>query len=331
MSEQGGAAGSGRLGVRTGTGRRLSRQEHALPVRAAARGDPPQGSPAGGSMRELVDLVVRAVDAAADEESSAGSSAWEQIRRAQESRAPITGRVLITVGAGAFLYLGPDLYGFAPRSELPAWVPSRPDRDYVGRELKGAVMDIDEGSRSVVLSPRLLALRKAWRCVRKPRRMSGRILSSDLDGVVVDLGGAKAFAPRSELDLEWLVAGAEPGLRVRGYVIAVGDALVSLSLYGPRRRVKRARRRATALAAMTERLHDQVDRAVVSGLVLATGEDGAVVALEGGLIAGFVPGLALDSRPRIAAGSTLEFRVIGRPEEPDRDIDVLLWPEPLDA
>jgi ribosomal protein S1 len=201
----------------------------------------------------------------------------------------------------------------------------------VGRELQGAVIDIDEGSRSVVLSPRLLALRKAWRCVGRSRRISGRIVSADLDGVVVDLGGAKAFAPRSELDLDWLVAGPAPGLRFRGYVTAVGDALVSLSLYGPRRRVKRAERRAAALAAMTDRLDEPVGRAVVSGRVLSTGEDGAVVALEDCLITGFVPGLALESRPHIVAGSTHAFRIIGRPEEPDRDIDVLLWPEPRNA
>ena len=327
MSEPRGAPGSGVLGVRNGTGPRSSPPEHALRLPVAARGDHPQASPAGGSLRELVELVVRAVDAAMEEAGVAGSGAWEQIRRAQESRAPITGRVLMTFEAGAFLYLGPDLYGFAPRSELPSWVPSRPDRHYVGRELEGAVMDIDEGSRSVVLSPRLLALRKAWRCVGRSRRIGGPIVSADLDGVVVDLGGAKAFAPRNELDLDWLVAGPGPGLRFRGYVTAVGDALVSLSSYGPRRRDKRAARRAAALGEMTERLDEPVDRAVVSGLVLATGEDGAVVALEHGLIAGFVPGLALESRPHIAAGSTHEFRVIGRPEEPDRDIDVLLWPE----
>lgn len=192
-------------------------------------------------------------------------------------------------------------------------------------------MDIDEDSRSVVLSPRLLTLRRAWRCVGRSRRVSGRIVSADRDGVVVDLGGAEGFAPRSELELDWLVAGPEPGRLFRGYVTTVGDGLVSLSRYGPRRRVKRARRRAASLAAMTERLDEPVDRAVVSGLVLATGEDGAIVALEDGLIAGFVPALALESRPHIAAGRTLDFRVVGQPEEPGRDIDVLLWPEPHQA
>jgi ribosomal protein S1 len=190
-------------------------------------------------------------------------------------------------------------------------------------------MDIDEASRSVVLSPRLLALRRAWRCTGQSRRVSGWIVSAEPHGVVVDLGGANGFAPRGELELDWLVAGPEPGQRFRGYVTAVGDGLVSLSRYGPRRRVKRAERRAAALGAMTERLDAPVDRAVVSGLVLTTGENGAVVALENGLIAGFVPGLALDARPHIAAGRTLDFRVIGRPDEPDRDIDVLLWPAPL--
>lgn len=101
-----------------------------------------------------------------------------------------------------------------------------------------------------------------------------------------------------------------------------------MSRYIPHRRAEHAERRATSLAAMSERLEEPFERAVLSGLVLATEEEGALVALEDSLITGFVPGLALESRPHIAAGTRHEFRVIGRPEEPDRDIDVLLWPEP---
>jgi ribosomal protein S1 len=190
-------------------------------------------------------------------------------------------------------------------------------------------MDTHEGSGSV--SSRLLALRKARRRLGQPRRMSGRIVSADVDGIMVDLGGVRGFAPRRELELDWLLAGAKPGRRFRGYVTAVGDALVSLSAYGPRQRDARAKRRAESIAAMTARLDEPAERAVVSGLVLATEPEGALVALEDGLISGFVPGLALDSRPYVLAGRTLDFRVIGRPDRADRDLDVLLWPEPLRA
>lgn len=55
-------------------------------------------------------------------------------------------------------------------------------------------------------------------------------------------------------------------------------------------------------------------------MVLATQVDGALVALKEGLTSGFVPGLALESRPYSVAGRTLDFRVIGPPEEPDRDL-----------
>lgn len=174
---------------------------------------------------------------------------------------------------------------------------------------------------------RLLALRRARRCVGVSRRISGRIVSADLDRIVVDLGGARGFAPRRELELDWLLAGPEHGSRFRGYVTEVGDAVVLLSRYSPAQRAERARRRETSLAAMTEGLFERVERAVVSGLVLSTGVHAAVVALEDGLITGLVPGLALDSRRHIAAGRRLDFRVIGRPEEPDRDLDVLLWSE----
>jgi hypothetical protein len=70
-----------------------------------------------------------------------------------------------------------------------------------------------------------------------------------------------------------------------------------------------------------------VEREVVPGLVVTTGEQGAVVALEDGLITGLVPALALESRPYLTVGRRLYFRVIGRPQDPGRKIDVLLWPQ----
>jgi hypothetical protein len=93
-------------------------------------------------------------------------------------------------------------------------------------------------------------------------------------------------------------------------------------------RRRRARRRETVLAEMTAPLEEPgIGDVVVPGQVLAIGEQGALVALEGGLITGFVPGLAVDSRPYLVAGRSLDFRVIGRPRDPERDIDVLLWPQ----
>ena len=187
-------------------------------------------------------------------------------------------------------------------------------------------MHVDEALGSVLISPRRLGLRRAGRHLGVSWRMSGRILSADLDGIVVDLGGVEGFAPRRELELDWLLAGPELGSRFRGYVTAIGDAVVSLSRFGPRQRSERTRRRATLVATLAVRLDEPAARSVVCGLVLAIGEEGALVSLEDGLIEGLVPGLALGRRDHIVEGRHLRFRVIGRPQEPDRDLDLLLWP-----
>jgi hypothetical protein len=161
------------------------------------------------------------------------------------------------------------------------------------------------------------------------RRVRGRIVSADPSGVLVDLGGARGVVPRHEMELGWLLAAPEPGRRFSGYVTAVEDRLVVLSRFGRRERRRRGQRRETALATMTEGLREPGERQVVPGLVLSADEQGALVALEDGLITGLVPPLAVESRPYITAGRRLYFRVIGRPQEPGRPIDVLLWPAPV--
>lgn len=174
----------------------------------------------------------------------------------------------------------------------------------------------------------LPGVRRARRCLGvSARRVRGRIVSADVDRVVVDLGGAQGIAPRQELDLDWLLAGPRPGRRFRGYVTAIEDEVVMLSRFGREQRRRRAQRREAALAAMTGQLDEPVERGSLPGLVLTTGEEGALVALEDGLITGLVPALALASRPYVTAGRRLQFRVIGQPQDPERGIDVLLWPQ----
>ena len=182
------------------------------------------------------------------------------------------------------------------------------------------------GGRSVT---DLSVLRRMRRCLRVlPRPARGRIVSADVNGIVVDLGGAQGIVPRHEMELEWLLASPEPGGRFAGYVTAVDDPLVMLSRFGRRQRRRRTRRRETALAAMTARLDEPAERKVVPGVVLTAGEQGALVALEDGLITGLVPALALESRPYLTAGHRHHFRVIGQPKDQGRHIDVLLWPQP---
>jgi ribosomal protein S1 len=172
-------------------------------------------------------------------------------------------------------------------------------------------------------------LRRARERLRAPRRRArGRIVSADVNGIVVDLDGSQGIVPRHEMELEWLLASPEPGHRFFGYVTAMEGSLVKLSRFGRRERRKRARRRETALESMTARLDEPGERDVVPGLVLTADDQGALVALEEGLITGLVPALALESRPYLTAGRRFHFRVIGRPQEPGRPIDVLLWPQP---
>ena len=182
------------------------------------------------------------------------------------------------------------------------------------------------GGWSVGDLPGLRAVRQCLRAL--PRRVSGRVVSADVNGIVVDLDGRQGIVPRHEMELDWLLAGPEPGRRFSGYVTAMEDPMVMLSRFGGRKRRQRAQRRETALEKMTAGLEEPGERDVVPGLVLTADEQGALVALEEGLVTGLVPALALESRPYLTAGRRLYFRVIGRPQEPGRQIDVLLWPQP---
>jgi ribosomal protein S1 len=164
-----------------------------------------------------------------------------------------------------------------------------------------------------------------------PRRARGRIVSADIDGIVVDLDGSEGIVPRHEMELEWLLTSPEPGRPFSGYVTAMEGTVVELSRFGRRERRKRARRRETALESMTARLDEPGERDVVPGLVLSADDQGALVALEDGLVTGLVPALALESRPYLTAGRRFYFRIIGRPQDPGRPIDVLLWPQPAGA
>jgi ribosomal protein S1 len=276
------------------------------------------------SLRELVDLAIQAVDATRKSTGMGVDAVWEAIRRARDAGDPVVGRIALTLEAGAFMYLGNGLYGFAPRQDLPSWVPRWPHRNAVGRQLEGIVTGIDEQAGTVFLSPRLAALRAARERAGQSRRVTARIVSASVSGLVVDLGGGRGFAPRRELDLDWLLEGPLPGSRWRGYVVEMGDAIVRLSAFAPGTRARRASRRERALTALSCGM-------ILSGRVIAAGSGGALVAFGDGLVTGLVPAPALRSRlgTQVRPDRELSFRVVGRPSDPeDREVDVHLWPLP---
>lgn len=204
------------------------------------------------------------------------------------------------------------------------------EEDEHGRGSAGEERGTRSGTGGALLDlvAALPGVRRARRCLgASGRRVRGRIVSSDVEGVVVDLGGAQGIAPRQEVDLDWLLAGPKPGGRFRGYVTAMEGDLVLLSRFGHEQRRRRAQRRESALAGMTAEMDEPVQRGALPGLVLSTGDEGALVALEDGLITGLVPALALESRPQLTAGRRAHFRVMGQPEDPARGVDVLLWPQ----
>jgi hypothetical protein len=135
-------------------------------------------------------------------------------------------------------------------------------------------------------------------------------------------GGANGFAPRAELELDWLLDGPETGTRWRGYVVGMRDEVVSLSRFGPARRRERRERRERALAELvpgTRRI----------GRVFGTG--GALAAFEDGLVTGLVPRPALSTPAgaRIAADTRQRFQVVSVPANRDElGIDIHLWPVP---
>ena len=252
---------------------------------------------------------------------------WDAIARARDAGDPVVGRIALTLEAGAFLYLGVEVYGFAPRQDLPAWVPRWPGRSAVGRQLEGIVTGIDEDAGAVFLSPRLAALRAARERAGQPRRMTARVISASVSGLVVDLGGGRGFAPRRELELDWLLEGPLPGSRWRGYVVEMGDAIVRMS-------ASRRGRARGAPAGASARWRRSSEGMTLSGRVIATGSGGALVVFGDGLVTGLVPAPALRSRlgATLRPDRELTFRVVGRPSDPeDREVDLYLWPLPTAA
>ncbi len=276
------------------------------------------------SLRQLVDDAIAAVDSHRERAGMSDDTVWEAIARARDAGDPVVGRVALTLEAGAFLYLGVGVYGFAPRQDLPSWVPRWPHRNAIGRQLEGIVTGVDEPAGAVFLSPRLAALRAAREQAGQAKRVTADVVSASISGLVVDLGGGRGFAPRRELELDWLLEGPVPGSRWRGYVVEMGDAIVRMSSFTPNTRARRASRRARALAALGNGMS-------LSGRVLATGSGGALVAFGDGLLTGLVPAPALRSRigRALQPDRELSFRVVGRPTDPeDREVDLYLWPLP---
>jgi S1 RNA binding domain len=280
-------------------------------------------------IRELVDAVVEAAD---PPDEAAARRLLEEMRRARRNSVPVAAPVLATTDAGAFLYLGSGLYGFAAKSELPMWVPRRIRQDYVGKELEGLVAGIECDLGLVHISPRLLALRRARNCLGVSRRISGRVVSLTLEGLTVDIGGAQGFAPRRELDIEWMLDQLadehfKRGERWRGYVVDIaGGQVPILSQFGSTMRASRQRRREAALAELSP--GDDV-----VGTVVATGSGGALVAFAGGLVTGLVSRRALATPIgwSLVPGTDQTFRVLARVDDPDdegEDIDLRLWPAP---
>ncbi|HEY6779570.1 MAG TPA: hypothetical protein VI111_01375 [Thermoleophilaceae bacterium] len=284
-------------------------------------------APGEDSLRQLVDAAVAAVDAHRERAGMSDDVVWGAIERARDAGDPVVGRIALTLEAGAFLYLGMGVYGFAPRQDLPSWVPRWPHRSAVGRQLEGMVTGIDEQAGAVFLSPRLASLRSARECAGQPRRVTARVVSASVNGLVVDLGGGRGFAPRRELELDWLLEGPQPGSRWRGYVVEMGDAIVRMSSFAPSTRARRASRRERALAALAVGM-------ILGGRVLATGSGGALVCFGDGLVTGLVPAPALKSRlgATLVPDREVSFRIVGRPSDPeDREVDVYLWPLPAAA
>lgn len=274
------------------------------------------------TLRELVNAAIEAVDLHRERAGMSDDAVWEAIARARDAGDPVVGRIALTLEAGAFLYLGVGVYGFAPRQDLPAWVPRWPHRSAVGRQLEGMVTGVDEEAGAVFLSPRLAALRAARERAGQPRRVTARVVSASVSGLVVDLGGGRGFAPRRELELDWLLDGPLPGSRWRGYVVEMGDAIVRMSSFAPGTRARRASRRERALAALDNGM-------TLNGRVIASGSGGALVVFGDGLVTGLVPAPALRSRlgATLVPDRELAFRIVGRPSDPeDREVDIYLWP-----
>lgn len=278
-------------------------------------GDPPV---AAGSLHAVLALAIESIDAGS---GSPARAAWRDLERAQRERTPVVGRLLLTLQPGAFLQLGANLYGFAPRVELPAWVPRQPRSNCVGRELECSLMALDAEAGVALLSPRLLALRRARETIGSEQRLRGSVVSATSTGIVVDLDGARGFIPLTELSSEALLVAPEPGSVWWGYAIGMSDTGPLLSQHAPAARAIRARTGERLLAELAT-------GTVATGSVLKTGGAGALVSFGDGVVWGSVPRAALQcpAGRRLAAGVSADFRVLGHdPTDPTR---LRLWPVP---
>ncbi|HEY6779703.1 MAG TPA: hypothetical protein VI111_02045, partial [Thermoleophilaceae bacterium] len=150
----------------------------------------------------MLELAIEGIDAPSESEAR---SSWHALEQAQRERSPVTGRLLLTLQPGAFLQLGPGAYGFAPRVELPAWVPRQPRSDHVGRELECTLIALDVDAGVALLSPRLLALRRAREAIGAGEQVRGSVVAATATGIVVDLDGARGFIALTELSAQALL------------------------------------------------------------------------------------------------------------------------------
>jgi S1 RNA binding domain len=278
-------------------------------------GEPPVDP---GSLLGVLGLAIDAVDAAP---TSATRDGWRELERAQRERTTVVGRLLLTLEPGAFLALGDGVYGFAPRVELPAWVPRQPSPRCVGRELACTLLALDVEAGVALLSPRLLSLRRAREAIGAGEQIQGTVVAVTSTGVVVDLGGARGFAPLAELSSEALLDPPDPAAPWTGYVTAMADTGPLLSQHAPQVRQARAQAAKRMLATLAP-------GSLTFGRLLRASTSGGLVSLEGGIAWGHVPraGLHCPAGRRLARGVSGPYLVLengGATTAP-----LLLWPAP---
>jgi hypothetical protein len=277
---------------------------------------PPGLPPAAGTLRQLLDFAVASIDGGDARERE---RRWREIKSALDVRNPVRGWILLTLDAGAFIDLGAGVYGFAPRLELPGWVPRLPRQDCVGRELDGMVIAIDNEAGAALISPRLLVLRRARAAVDTYTVVHGSLVSGGPGGLTVDLGGVRGFVPLRELLPAALLTDPEPGSAWNGYVTSIGDTGPVLSQQPPDRRTKRARQRRDALARLAP-------GELATGQVTRVGSAGALVAFDDGLVWGDVPRAALRTPAGrcLRRGAMVRFRIVSRDHA--YPAELVLWP-----
>jgi ribosomal protein S1 len=270
-----------------------------------------------GTLRHVLDLAIENADGG--DGTPRRAAAWRELERTHREREAVRGQILLTVDAGVFVQLGPGVYGFVPRVELPSWVPRQPRAEQLGRELEGIVIGLDAEAGLALLSPRLLALRRVQAARAADERLEGTVISATGTGVVVDLDGARGVAPLDELAPEGLLSQLEPGDAWHGYAIGMTDTGPLLSHFTASARAQRARAREQILCEF-------MPGAIRTGLVVRAAAEGVLVAFEGGLVWGSVPRAALRSPAgrRLARGCSASFRVLASDSSSAGDLE--LWP-----